>query len=87
MQLDQERHVRKALENDEIDKTNMDLSFTGEVISEFTTKGYINMAFQALFPDGSADLQQPRVRKVPERVYFQYLMGYHGGCFPRDSRF
>ncbi|KAI3949377.1 hypothetical protein MKW98_023314 [Papaver atlanticum] len=68
VQPDQERNIRRALENDGIDETNVDLPFTGEVISEFTTVGYISMAFPALFPDGSADLREPRVRKVPDEI-------------------
>ncbi|KAI3881333.1 hypothetical protein MKW92_034822 [Papaver armeniacum] len=46
---DQERNIRRALENDGIDETNVDLPFTGEVISEFTTVGYISMAFPLYF--------------------------------------
>ncbi|KAI3921315.1 hypothetical protein MKW92_046312 [Papaver armeniacum] len=68
VQPDQERHIRRALENDGIDKTNVDFPFTGEVISEFTTEGYISMAFPALFPDGSADLRESRIRKVLRNV-------------------
>ncbi|KAI3899769.1 hypothetical protein MKW92_052622 [Papaver armeniacum] len=71
VQPDQERHIRRVLENDGIDKTNVDLPFTGEVISEFTTEGYISMAFPALFPTVLLRFGEGRVRKVHERLYFE----------------
>ncbi|KAI3949440.1 hypothetical protein MKX01_000088 [Papaver californicum] len=71
----------------EADKTATDLPFTGEVIDEFTREGYITMAFLALFPYGTADLRQLRLRKVGECQYFQHLMKYRDGRFAQDSRF
>ncbi|RZC54529.1 hypothetical protein C5167_013388 [Papaver somniferum] len=79
--------IIRALESAEGDQTIVDMSFTGEVIDEFTTKGYITMAFPTLFPYGTADLRQLRPRKVCECQYFQYLMKYKDGRFARDSRF
>lgn len=71
----------------EADQTTAHLPFTGEVIDEFTREGYITMAFPTLFPYGTADLRQPRLRKVRECQYFQYLMKYNDGRFACDSRF
>lgn len=68
------------------EKINLELPFSGQVIDEFTTQGYITMAFPALFPCGKADLREPRIRKVPARLYFHYLMSYYDQRFARDSR-
>ncbi|KAI3924837.1 hypothetical protein MKW98_031088 [Papaver atlanticum] len=88
VQPDQERGIRRALEEKEgAEKTNVELPFSGQVIDEFTTQGYITMAFPALFPRGEADLREPRIRKVPARLYFQYLMSYYDQRFAQDSRF
>ncbi|XP_026459144.1 uncharacterized protein LOC113359778 [Papaver somniferum] len=87
VQPDQQRCIIRALESAEVDQTIADMSFTGEVIDEFTTKRYITMAFPTLFPYGTADLLQLRPRKVRECQYFQYLMKYKDGRFVRDSRF
>lgn len=67
VQPDQQKCIRRALDAIEADKTTADLPFTGEVVDEFTTKGYITMAFPTLFPNGIADLRQDRPRKVGER--------------------
>uniref|UniRef100_A0A8D9B0H4 Uncharacterized protein n=1 Tax=Cacopsylla melanoneura TaxID=428564 RepID=A0A8D9B0H4_9HEMI len=45
-------------------------------INEFTTAGYIAMAFPTLFPTGKADLCSPGTVKVSPSEYFQYLMKY-----------
>ncbi|KAI3934810.1 hypothetical protein MKW98_026218 [Papaver atlanticum] len=88
VQPDQEREIRRALEEKEgAEKTNVELPFSGQVIDEFTTQGYITMAFPALFPSGKADLREPRIRKVPARLYLYYLMSYYDQRFARDSRF
>ncbi|KAF5176525.1 hypothetical protein FRX31_033888 [Thalictrum thalictroides] len=54
---------------------------------EFSTPGYISMAFPALFPYGNEDLRQARPRQINHSEYFQYLMKFHDGRFAKDSRF
>ena len=60
---------------------------SGTPISEFTTEGYVAMAFPTLFPFGDADLRQPRRKTIKPVDYFQHLMQYRDGRFARHSRF
>lgn len=56
-------------------------------LDEFRTEGLICRAFPTLFPYGRGDLRAPRLEKIPERKYFQYLMEYKDGRFANHSRF
>jgi ATP-dependent DNA helicase PIF1 len=44
---------------------------------------YLSMAFPTLFPDGSADFNQPHLHKVHLGDYFKHLLRYHDGRFAR----
>ncbi|XP_063392313.1 uncharacterized protein LOC134677816 [Cydia fagiglandana] len=58
-----------------------------EPVNEFSTVGYIAMAFPTLFPYGSADLREPRLIKVTPSDYFQHLIKYKDGRFAKHPRF
>lgn len=51
------------------------------------TPGYIVMAFPTLFPDGSGDFHQARLRKVHLSDYFAHLLRFHDSRFGRHKRF
>lgn len=60
------------------------------IINEFTCEGYITMAFPALFPYGSAELNdntRPNNMKITPLEYFQFLMEYKDRRFAQDPRF
>lgn len=58
-------------------------------INEYTTAGYIAMAFPKLFPTGSADLRDLSNRrvKVNPAEYFEHLMKYNDQRFAHHPRF
>ena len=58
-----------------------------EPVNEFSTVGYIAMAFPALFPEGTADLREPRQIKLTPSDYFQHLIKYKDGRFAKHPRF
>lgn len=58
-----------------------------EPVNEFTTAGYIAMAFPTLFPTGSADLRSPRQVNVLPSEYFQHLIKYKDDRFNQNPRF
>ena len=45
------------------------------------------MAFPSLFPDGTGDFNQARLRKVDLGEYFQHLICFRGGRFAQHRRF
>ncbi|KAK3910005.1 LOW QUALITY PROTEIN: ATP-dependent DNA helicase [Frankliniella fusca] len=56
-------------------------------INEFSSPGYITMAFLHLFCYGTADYSMPRSQKVPINQYIHHLMLYHDERFAKDERF
>lgn len=56
-------------------------------LNEFTSEGYICMAFPALFPTGQGDLNAPRLRRINKHQYFKFLLQYRDGRFANDKRF
>jgi hypothetical protein len=58
-------------------------------INEYTTEGYITMAFPALFPYGKADLRDQSNRKVEVGTaeYFDALLRYKDGRFGSHPRY
>ncbi|KAK3931635.1 ATP-dependent DNA helicase [Frankliniella fusca] len=56
-------------------------------INEFSSPGYISMAFPHLFCYGTADYSMPRKQKVPLNEYIRHLMLYHDERFAKDERF
>ncbi|KAF5194757.1 hypothetical protein FRX31_015656, partial [Thalictrum thalictroides] len=86
-QPNQQTCIERVLQVQDADSTVAQMPFTTNVIDEFSTPGYISMAFPALFPYGNADLRQARPRKINHSEYFQYLMKFHDGRFAKDSRF
>ena len=56
-------------------------------INEFTTPGYITMAFPHLFPYGTGDFSMPRQTKVTIKDYIKHVILYHDGRFSKDERF
>jgi len=58
-------------------------------VNEFTTEGYIAMAFPTLFPNGSADLRDAigRLEDVKIAEYFKSLLTYKDGRFGSHPRY
>ena len=58
-------------------------------INEYTTDGYIAMAFPTLFPTGCADLrdQSDRQMKIKIAEYFDALLRYKDGRFGSHPRY
>ena len=58
-------------------------------INEFSTPGFIVIAFPTLFPKGVCDLRDESRRRssVSAIEYFQHLLRYKDGRFGRDPRF
>jgi len=52
-----------------------------------TTPGYIIEAFPSLFPNGTGDFHQSRIRKVELGEYFAHLLRFRDGRFARHRRF
>lgn len=49
--------------------------------------GYIAKAFPTLFPNGTADLCEPRLVRVTPSDHFQHLIKYKDGRFAKHPRF
>ncbi|KAL7291691.1 hypothetical protein TKK_0014481 [Trichogramma kaykai] len=62
-------------------------STAGMPVNEFTTEGYIALAFPVLFPTGKGDYLQARPVPISRDKYFKYLMHYEDGRFAKDPRF
>src|SRR5579859_2660745 len=58
-------------------------------LNEFTTEGYIAMAFPTLFPKGDADLQDAINRRDEVKIaeYFKSLLTYKDGRFGSHPRY
>jgi hypothetical protein len=54
-------------------------------IHEFTSVGYIAQCFPALYPHGSSDFLEPRIRKVYPQEYFHHLFRYVDGRFAKHN--
>ena len=59
----------------------------GAAINEYTTEGYMTMAFPTLFPTGAADFLGLRTNEVTIGNYFTHLMKYKDGRFAKHPRF
>lgn len=82
----QEMMIQSAITN----KIEIEQPVLGTIpINEYTTSGYIAMAFPTLFPSGRADLRDVSQRrvKVSPFEYFEHLMKYYDGRFAQHSRF
>ncbi|CAB4412465.1 unnamed protein product [Rhizophagus irregularis] len=55
-------------------------------IDEFHTCGYIARAFPTLYPWGTADLNDYRVKEIKPAEYFKHLLIYKDGRFARHPR-
>ena len=61
-----------------------------DIINEFSCEGYVSMAFPALLPYGSAELNdntRASSMKLTALEYFQFLMQYKDRRFAQDPRF
>ncbi|KAK3917798.1 ATP-dependent DNA helicase [Frankliniella fusca] len=58
-----------------------------EPINEFSSPGYISLAFPHLFPFAQGDYSMPRPHKVNLSDYIHHLMSFHDGRFAKDERF
>jgi len=58
-------------------------------VNEFTTEGYIAMAFPTLFPKGTADLRDAinRMEEVKLAEYFKSLLTYKDEQFGNHPRY
>ncbi|KAK3917474.1 3-phosphoshikimate 1-carboxyvinyltransferase [Frankliniella fusca] len=56
-------------------------------INEFSSPGYISMAFPTLFPYGTGDYSMIDSKHLKLTDYVDYLMFYEDGRFARDERF
>ncbi|KAK3911591.1 Filaggrin [Frankliniella fusca] len=56
-------------------------------VNEFSSPGYLSMAFPHLFCYGIADYSMPRMYKVSLSDYIKHLMLYSDGRFAQDERF
>ncbi|KAK3918326.1 ATP-dependent DNA helicase [Frankliniella fusca] len=56
-------------------------------LNEFSSPGYLSMAFPYLFPYGRCDFSMPRERKVSFKDYIHHLMSYKDQRFAKDERF
>lgn len=56
-------------------------------VNEFSTPGYITMAFPHLFPYGKGDVSMPHESKIKLSEYGNYLMDYEDDRFAKDPRF
>lgn len=56
-------------------------------VNEFSTNGYIAMAYPCLYAYGKADINCPREQKVSALNYFRHLMRYKDGRFAQHPRF
>ncbi|KAJ1518875.1 hypothetical protein ONE63_011522 [Megalurothrips usitatus] len=75
---DQEKQIHQHMKWPEYDE---------EPIDEFHTVGYIACAFPTLFPHGSADLRDHRVKEIKPTAYFKHLMSYHDQRFAKHKTF
>ena len=59
-----------------------------EPINEYTTEGYMAMAFPSLFPTGRVDFhdQSQRIEQVGLADYFASLLGHKDGRFGRHPQ-
>lgn len=55
-------------------------------VDEFHTPGYIARAFPTLYPYGTADLNDLRVKEIKPAEYFKHLLIYKDGQFARHPR-
>ena len=58
-------------------------------VNEFTTEGYVAMAFPTLFPKGDADLRDAINRREEVKIaeYFKSLLTYKDGRFGSHPRY
>ncbi len=56
-------------------------------LNEFSSPGYLSMAFPHLFPFGTCDYSMPRDKKVSLKEYIHHLMLYKDQRFAKDERF
>ncbi|KAE8739272.1 hypothetical protein FOCC_FOCC015232 [Frankliniella occidentalis] len=56
-------------------------------VNEFSSPGFISLAFPHLFPYGKADFSMPRIQKVSLKDYIRHLMLYCDSRFAQDERF
>ena len=56
-------------------------------INEFTSEGYISLAFPTLFPTGAADFLGQCFNQVTIGNYFTHLLKYDDGRFAKHPRF
>ncbi|KAE8739488.1 hypothetical protein FOCC_FOCC015019 [Frankliniella occidentalis] len=69
--------VRPVHNGDQVEATVADWPTIGhQAVNEFTTAGYLSMAFPTLLCHGTADLRSGRPTKVNVAEYFKYLMEY-----------
>ena len=83
------RGVRHVLQHPRLDSQNVinvPPADAQHPVNE-NTPGYMSMAFPTLFPDGSADFNQPRLHDVHLGDYFKHLLRYEDGRFARHRRF
>ena len=60
-----------------------------DIINEFSCEGYVSMAFPALLPYGSAEINdntRASSMKLTALDYFQFLMQYKDRRFAQDPR-
>ncbi|OBZ66500.1 hypothetical protein A0H81_13517 [Grifola frondosa] len=79
---DMSRHVDFIVRRDRMPAPDLG----GTAIDE-RTPGYIVKAFPTLFPDGTGDFHQPRLRKVQLSEYFTHLLQFQDSRFARHRRF
>ncbi|GBO17526.1 hypothetical protein AVEN_30771-1 [Araneus ventricosus] len=63
------------------------LNFSAEPINEFTTVGYVAMAFPALFPIEATDFRSLHQESVSPLQYFQHLLNTKIGRFANNHIF
>ena len=56
-------------------------------INEFTSEGYVTLAFPTLFPFGKADINFPRREVISPTNYFKFLLEYKDQRFAKHARF
>ena len=62
-------------------------SMSTEPVNELRTPGYIACAYPTLFPFGTADLRDERIKEVKTADYFRHLLSYHDNRFAKHPTF
>ncbi|XP_052129345.1 uncharacterized protein LOC127750839 [Frankliniella occidentalis] len=70
-----------------IDKVLIWPSIGKTPVNEFSSPGFLSMAFPHLYPYGKGDFSMPREKKIHLKDYIKHLMLYKDQRFAQDERF